>query len=79
VISVNVDYCDIPTEFNSNKPLYVVAFCSPGCELKKYKNLKLFNCTTEPINDACSRICDEWIILVQCSSFSIAKHLKMAI
>jgi hypothetical protein len=27
----------------------------------------------------CIHICDEWIILVQCSSFSVIRHLKMAI
>jgi hypothetical protein len=30
-------------------------------------------------HEACSRICDEWIILVQCSSCNIVRHLKMAI
>jgi hypothetical protein len=29
-------------------------------------------------HEACSRVCDEWIILVQWSSFSIVIHLKMA-
>jgi hypothetical protein len=27
-------------------------------------------------HEACSRICDEWIILVQCSRFSIVRHLE---
>jgi hypothetical protein len=30
-------------------------------------------------HEACSCICDEWIILVQCSSSSIVRPLKMAI
>jgi hypothetical protein len=30
-------------------------------------------------HEAFSRICDEGIILVQCSTFSIVRHLKMAI
>jgi hypothetical protein len=27
-------------------------------------------------HEACSCICDEWTILVQCSSFSIVRHLR---
>jgi hypothetical protein len=27
-------------------------------------------------HESCSRICDEWIILVQCDSFSIVRHLE---
>jgi hypothetical protein len=30
-------------------------------------------------HEECSRIPDEWIILIQCGSFSIIRHLKMTI
>jgi hypothetical protein len=30
-------------------------------------------------HEACNRVCDEWLLLVQCSSFSNIRQLKMVI